>query len=1456
MKKSFLFFAFITLCFGTARSQVTVFSESFDGASVSMVSTGTPGFVTTTSYFNSSAKSMQGNFSSGSEVTLTSPSFATTGNNFVSLSFKHICKVSFFDSCLVEYSIDNGSTWDVINPFNSVYSGMSSVYAALGNFNAGAYSTWDFTNATTMSNNWWQTETFEVSALIGNAANVKIRFRSKDDASANGMQSYVGWFIDDVEVIMSPCELVLPVVQLTGNYPNGITFGTGPFTIHASVTDINSGVDSTNTYLHYTVSSGGVLTTDSALMSVVVVDGDTIDFTAQIPGLNDGDTVCYAISASDLCGNTSTSNTICAYISTGISIPFADNFDSGNAGWSSVSANGSAWELGTPAYGLTTGSYSNPNSWDVALTSQYLSATNCYLESPVFDFSTVPNSALEFYHNFNSESGWDGMHIEYSTDAGNSWSVLGLVNDPNATNWYNDAQLNSSSTPAWTGNSQGWKRSTYQLSSFSGFSDIRFRFVFTSDFTQQTDGYSIDNFSILLPNDNDLEIGNMTGGGTSQSGANVSGSVTVNNNGGLAANSFGIQILINGSIIDTIQVNTPLLPGDSAVYPFTYFAPDGDYTICSEIIYSPDTILLNNNYCLTGHGVVVETVPYFNDFENTSGYIWQTDLNTGSQWELGMPAYGATTGTYSGLNCWDVNLNSTYTDSDISYLYTPYFSVTPGVKLRLQFYANYNVTKNLDGVYLEYENGQSGVWTKLGTYDDNFGLNWYNDSVVTFPVQYQFGGNSGGWEKSFYNIHTVTNSTMRFRFVFLSSAGGVQADGFSVDDFSLTVAPADDIGVTHLTGIIGQAGQSLSPQATIKNYGTAMQLNYSANYKINGVLQTPSIFNGPMIVPGQSVTVSLNSFTVPNGSFDICGFTSLATDGDHSNDTTCVSAFSVNVFNLPYSDDFEGTQEWSVVTTGDPNTNWELGMPAFGATTGTHSGNNCWDVNLVSAYTDNSSTMLLSPFFNFSSAAMDTLSFWHNFNNEQGWDGVRLEYDINNADNWQVLGTVNDPLATNWYNDIQLNSSLLPGWTSVSGGWVQSKYDLSPIGTPSLVRFRFVFTSDAAVTRDGHSIDDFSISNALANDIAVSSVTSPGATSTSGIPVALNVNILNSGLNPSGNFNVYYSLNNGAGGSGSVSNTTAINSFSNLNILLGSITPSAGSNTLKIYTDMASDMNRNNDTLYYTFNAVTSFQLPYSTDFETSNNDWTSVPASIGSTEWEWGMPAFGTTSSTHSGNSCWDVNLTAPYGNVAFAYLLSPYFNYVNTTQSQLSFYTNYSVEYSADGFVVQYSTDDINWTTLGTFNDPLATNWYNLASVTAFGGPAWTGSSQGWQQVTYNTSALEGYPLVRYRFLFRSDVNLSGDGVSIDDISISGVVGINNNESTATVTIHPNPTNGIIYINASTPLDRVQVLNTEGRLVQDFTSNKNASFSVDVTELPAGVYLLRLMDKEKSTYKKFVKQ
>lgn len=159
---------------------------------------------------------------------------------------------------------------------------------------------------------------------------------------------------------------------------------------------------------------------------------------------------------------------------------------------------GSQWVRGVRG----TGSMSSGGNtvYTTNLTGNYPDLTKSYLVSQCYNLSNVVNPQISFAMKFDLESNWDVVYVEYSTNFGSTWSVLGTM----GATWYN-----SNRTPAtsgsdcyncpgaqWTGTNTTLTTYTYPLNTLNSETNIIFRIVFHSDESANQLGVNIDDFVI------------------------------------------------------------------------------------------------------------------------------------------------------------------------------------------------------------------------------------------------------------------------------------------------------------------------------------------------------------------------------------------------------------------------------------------------------------------------------------------------------------------------------------------------------------------------------------------------------------------------------------------------------------------------------------------------------------------------------------------------------------------------------------------------------------------------------------------------------------------------------------------------------------------------------------------------------------------------------------------------
>jgi hypothetical protein len=772
-------------------------------------------------------------------------------------------------------------------------------------------------------------------------------------------------------------------------------------------------------------------------------------------------------------------------ISSGISVansqplPYFNDFESDTSGWRDQTLGATRWEYGLPVYGQTTGAYSGNFCWDTDLDSAYTPNAFATLTTPTFDFRNTVAPYLEFALNCKSEDGWDGLRIDYSLNNGATWLVLGSVNDPLATNWYTDPQLNSSSQPAWEGQIPGWILPRYRLSILNGYAAVRFRFLFTSDGTISQDGVSIDNFRIEELPEYDLRL-DSTGTNlfTYQIGTQTDSiALKISNLGGLPASGFTCSYAINGSVASSVLINQSIAPGGSLLVKLPGFTvSQGVLTVCSNIDWNLDQNPADNSGCFSVAGVGSAPVPSTFDFDaGGSGWVERSFGPGGryTRWEHGTPQYGQTSTAYSPPFCWDINLDSVYAPAAVCELYSPMYDLSTAIHPELTFMQNRNINPANDGLRIDFRKNNDTTWTVLGDYQDPNGTNWYNRFWVGNSGKPGWDGSSLGWIRSSFNLDSafIGTGTVQFRLVFTSGTfNGI--DGVSIDDFSVKTDYMNDATISAVASPSGSyiSGISVPLTVRLKNAGVNSISGLNIRYNINGSLGNYS-WSG-FLPEDSSTLVTLGQGLVVSGSNTLLTWIDWPFDQNNLNDTLQSTFTGIPTLPLPYAEDFENGEGSWLNALNTPGTQWEYGTPSFGPLNTAHSGTYCWDVNLSTPYGNLAQAYLASPGFDLGSASEVLLSCWINYRSEAFADGASWEYTTDGI-NWQGLGSLNDSLGTNWYNGPLYGGR--SGWSGIGNGWTQVSYTYRPAQNAPYLRLRMVFVSDPNVVDAGFSLDDVSL---------------------------------------------------------------------------------------------------------------------------------------------------------------------------------------------------------------------------------------------------------------------------------------------------------------------------------------------------------------------------------------------
>lgn len=177
---------------------------------------------------------------------------------------------------------------------------------------------------------------------------------------------------------------------------------------------------------------------------------------------------------------------------------YSGDFERNFSDFGAVSLSGSAFTLGNSPIMAKSGTRSGQYAWVLGLDEPfYQHNTIAAIYTPKFDMSESGIYQFSFWAKFHIGS-FDGLQVEYSSDSGKTWTVLG---EPNIPGWYNFVNNGATSLfergqGFFSGREPQYKRFQCDISELSGFGDVAFRFVFKSGNVGAFAGIAIDDFEI------------------------------------------------------------------------------------------------------------------------------------------------------------------------------------------------------------------------------------------------------------------------------------------------------------------------------------------------------------------------------------------------------------------------------------------------------------------------------------------------------------------------------------------------------------------------------------------------------------------------------------------------------------------------------------------------------------------------------------------------------------------------------------------------------------------------------------------------------------------------------------------------------------------------------------------------------------------------------------------------
>ena len=582
-------------------------------------------------------------------------------------------------------------------------------------------------------------------------------------------------------------------------------------------------------------------------------------------------------------------------------------------------------------------------------------------------------------------------------------------------------------------------------------------------------------------------------------------SVRVSNFGSVAQSNFGLGYSIAGGPVFAGSFTGTLNPGDTALFSFpgtVNLSVPGVYSLAAFTTLASDGQLLNDTLTTTVlNSPLAGTAPYFEDFEGAATGWSSSGAN--NSWQRGTPAGLVINTAGAGTQSFATSLNGPYNASELSYLESPCLDLSSTLSPQVRFKIWWDTERNWDGLQLQSSVDGGSSWSVVGSVNSTLGLNWYNTTLANGPgtgmvcwsgSQNSFpSSGSGGWVTAQHPLTGLAGlSGVKFRFVFVSDAS-IQNDGVAIDDFRVSDPPAIESELVLLTLPNSACGLPANSPVSIriKNRGAQSLSNIPVRYRINNLPVVQEVVSGPL-VPGDSLnyTFTTRANLSAVGTYNILAYTAVVGDADLTNDTLRGNVTNIpTIATLPHSQNFESNNgSW---TSGGTSSSWAWGTPTGGVINSAASGQRAWATSLSGTYNNDEESYLQMPCINFTGVQNATLSFSIQYDTEDTYDGVNVQYSINNGLTWQVLGTVGS--GTNWYTSASVSSSNGPVWDGSSNGWVRASHPLTVLNNQASVRLRFVFTSDISATQEGVAIDSVQITTGISNtpDLGVLQVLEP-----------------------------------------------------------------------------------------------------------------------------------------------------------------------------------------------------------------------------------------------------------------------------------------------------------------------------------------------------------------------------
>ncbi len=1041
------------------------------------------------------ATNLNGKFTANSVMALETPFFDLTDTTKFMLCFLQEYESAPYHGGNIEYSVDSGKTWTLLNGApNEKYNWYNNNAVPILN------------NQPAWSGNGQFYFAYAAHSLVFLKGKPAVKFRFKFGGSTNPLE---GWVLDNFAIIPEGKNIVATKgvkIETSKNRPLINVSSTFVYSTFFPTTFNNT----TNYYFSY----DKVYDTGDTYLGNKTgnVSGTTINFTKSLnmpTNLIVGTYyILYQHDANDLLtgeiSDTDNWNYAELQIDTTYLLPVNFDFEKGASDWKGVIS--PMWSHGTGPRHHLDGAHSGVNGW-------YEVNGNSYsrLESPFLDLTSLDTLYIGFW--FKNVSG--GTHqLMYSMDDGLNWSTGPII--PICLN-------------------DDWDFFNYPLASIGKVPFMKFAFF--------SPNMVVDDIYIGKPRADLGMEDDKANHNTSTASLTDSIKYQLANAGVMTCPTTISKFYWSAdSILDASdkylgsKTELPLSAGARSWTWFSYTKPTttaGKYYIhfILDSANASSEMRETNN---TGYFVIYQdpfpVTPYFNDFESqVNGWRHNSTLNK-DDWRWSTPNLFYLSQAFSGTKAWVTNANPLVSPMSRMHLYTPVFDLSNALNPVLEFDMKMHSHPScfcFDGkTNMSYSIDGGATWTVLDTTNQSYN-NWYYstefddwggiDRIYLIPnytqrlfglqerafvMFQQYNGRDADRNTRFILDLTFLKGKPRVQFRYNmatdinnSQSANFPAEGAIIDNFSIREKFVDLTVNYRKALMMSSIAGEVKFQINIKNDGNYISKACSTKYylSVDSVLSggdyllmndfTPAIrpdlnyySNRKIIAPSQLSTynyliyqLDANNVNIESNELNNVGYWTLALD---------------SVSTYPYKQDFSDTvlNGWHHYVTnknfGLLQTQWRFrnkvapGEPLY--STKIKEGEMFTDrINGAQLTGQVPIWMLETPSFDFSKWDSISISFKRlsSGKNTGSIDGGCMDFSTDGGYNFTPLTTTYGN-AYNWYNTTNY-------WAFTPGTMDSCWFNTNFLKGQKHVVFRFRYSSNiewnGGGTVQGMRIDDFVI---------------------------------------------------------------------------------------------------------------------------------------------------------------------------------------------------------------------------------------------------------------------------------------------------------------------------------------------------------------------------------------------